>query len=1604
LLFASVLAMAVGGRTAYSQSFTFTIGSMNAARDAHTATLLDNGLVLIAAGGYDLASAELYDPSTGTFTLTGSLNTERIVHTATLLNNGMVLVAGGQCDIIHYCSEFLASAELYDPGTGTFAFTGSMSTARWSHTATLLNNGMVLVAGGFCDYSGLACGSAELYNPATGIFTPTGNLNFARYGHTATLLNNGMVLIAGGQNDGSSSFTSAELYNPATGTFSPTGSMNMGRENHTATLLNNGMVLVAGGSFYPPGYTALASAELYDPASGTFTPTGSLNTARSAHTATPLNNGMVLMAGGGNNSSGVLASAELYNPASGTFAYTGSLNTARSSDTATLLNNGTVLIAGGSDGNGNLLASAELYIPAPGSLSSTPIGAIGTNNPQMTYAEPVATGNGNYFYQHTDLSIPGRGMPLVFERSYNTLDSYSGPFGANWTHSYNIVLTSSGSNVTIKWGDAHSETYTLTGGVYVPPTGVFNTLVQNTDSSFWLTQKNQTRYLFSATGTLTNVVDKNGNTISLTYNGGNLTQITDTVGRNLTLTYDGSNRITQIADPIGRTVIFAYSANNDLAQVTDPAAGLTQFTYDTSHHVTSITLPNGDTLLQNTYDSAGRVVTQSNGRGFVTTFAYDTPSSSQTTITDPRGKNTIHTYDASLRITTITDALGGGVSYSYDANNDRTGVTNQNGATTSFGYDGNGNLTSVTDALGDSSTFTYDAKNNLLTSTNPKGKTTTFSYDANGNMLTTTDALGHTTSFAYDGAGELTSKTDANGHTSAHSYDSFGNLNQTTDALGDITSFGYDGIGRLVTLTDPNHHTATSAYDSLSRLTATTDPLGHQAQFTYDAVGNLVKVVDANGNSTSYTYDAVSNLVTVTDALGHVTQYAYDPDNNRTTFTNAKAKATSYAYDDLNRLSTVTDPLGFATLYTYDSVGNVTAVKDAKGKTNQFAYDALNRLITISYADGNSVAYSYDLDGNRTTMVDSHGTTAYAHDDLDRLTSVSFPGGGTVAYGHDAVGNRSALTYADGKVVNYAYDAGNRLISVTDWLGRLTGYSYDAASNLLSIAYPSSPEILPFSPAGIPPVITLSSKREVSLDQADGVLAKGIHPRSPKLPPHDLARTPPRIAHPNQQSIIYTYDAANRLTSVENLTQGAVPGLITYTLDAAGNRIQENVNGTATAFGYDPLSELISVRAASGPTMQPYNTIGAPVAGPSPAAITSFAYDAVGNRLSEASPAGTVTYSYDAADRMLSAGSATFSYDNNGNQTTKTSGRLTWAYSYDAANRLIKALGYGMNSTFGYDGDGNRISQTNGAGAYNYTNDVGTALPVVLNEQGPDGNITYAYGLGLIEEYSPSFNYFYHYDGLGSVIGMTDGSGKLQAAYTYDPWGNALSTGADAVGTKNKFRFTGQALDPGTGLYFLRARYYDTAIGRFSGKDPLSGMLNHPVTLNRYLFALNRPTSLIDPSGLTPFDSSDSVVVPTLNPYVGAIIDVGFGQATEIVIGGPTATIVGLAASVESSVTDALMHPQRDITDNLARGFIDLTANAVFSLGSALAPPSTPFFIAGKIAYQANKGQIQNALEHNPVIEGGNIHHIRIPGLGDFTKDVILDFGTNTNRLFGNSF
>lgn len=337
------------------------IGSMTTNRYYHTATMLPNGKVLVAGGkdsrGDTLATTELFDPFTGTWTNTGAMNTSRYFHTATLLASGQVMVVGG------YNGNVLASVEIYDPATGVWSVTNSLNVGRGNHTATLLQNGQVLVAGGWNgNISEIGNPSAEIFDPNTGAWTVTNSMNTARQNHTATLLPNGQVLLAGGA-AATGSTNSAELFNPANGNWTTIVSMITKRETHAATLLPNGEVLLTGGS----AGSSLTNSEIYDPVGGSWSPAPSFNTPRASHVAVLLVSGKVLVAGGYAKTAAT-NSSETYDYATATWTDTGSMNEALDVHSATPLPDGTVLVAGSPD----TPSTAEIYYPSTGTWTNTP--------------------------------------------------------------------------------------------------------------------------------------------------------------------------------------------------------------------------------------------------------------------------------------------------------------------------------------------------------------------------------------------------------------------------------------------------------------------------------------------------------------------------------------------------------------------------------------------------------------------------------------------------------------------------------------------------------------------------------------------------------------------------------------------------------------------------------------------------------------------------------------------------------------------------------------------------------------------------------------------------------------------------------------------------------------------------------------------------------------------------------------------------------------------------------------------------------------------------------------------------------------------------------
>jgi len=353
-------------------------GSMVSARWDHRSTLLSDGRVLVTGGRDEtdsvLATAEMYDFVSATWSFTTSMSVARAEHAAIRLADGRVLISGGFNRNPNGYSVVLATTEIYDPGTGTWSLATSMASPRHSHTTTLLQNGTVLVTGGFAGSNHTA--TAEIFDPVLGSWSPTGSMSVERGNHNATLLADGRVLVSSGWRlSPFVSWTSAEIYDPTSGIWTSTGSMNAERINATATLLRNGAVLVTGGHTNVAGFgVTTSSTETYDPTSGTWTQRASMSVSRSGHVAELLLDSDIVLVTGGyrsdQNGTVTHKTTELYDVASHSWSAGSPMNNGRQYAAASLLLDGRILISGGISNVYH--ASAELYTPFGGNDSTPP--------------------------------------------------------------------------------------------------------------------------------------------------------------------------------------------------------------------------------------------------------------------------------------------------------------------------------------------------------------------------------------------------------------------------------------------------------------------------------------------------------------------------------------------------------------------------------------------------------------------------------------------------------------------------------------------------------------------------------------------------------------------------------------------------------------------------------------------------------------------------------------------------------------------------------------------------------------------------------------------------------------------------------------------------------------------------------------------------------------------------------------------------------------------------------------------------------------------------------------------------------------------------------
>ncbi|MBI5103248.1 MAG: hypothetical protein HZB33_15645, partial [Nitrospirae bacterium] len=561
--------------------------------------------------------------------------------------------------------------------------------------------------------------------------------------------------------------------------------------------------------------------------------------------------------------------------------------------------------AGNNGGPGQLPNTP--FFPDPNSPGGSP--PPGGCQPPGMPAISVNMANMNFLVQDTDLAYNGRGPGIKIQRTYNADSGLNGPFGKGWTFNYNVSLVENpgGSiDVTRETGTIHRFN-SAGGGNYIPPKAIHDTLTKNGDGTYALRLKGS-RHIqaFSATGRLTSITDRNGNSVTFQYNPDNsLASITDAVGRITTFNYGTNGKISSITDPQQRSVSFIYDAGDNLTSSTDMAGTTVSYSYDSNSYMTGITSPKGTTTIGYTTEFGAKWVSSIlDPLGHTRSFQDIWPSGTSTT--DANGNAVTYKSNGDAFAVTITDALGNTVNYGYDGDGNRNSIQDPNGHTTLLVYDARGNVTSITDPLTHSVQMIYDGNDNLTQLTDPALNTYIYEYDSHNNLTHITDPENGPTKktiLAYNSYGEVTTFTDPKGNPLTYIHDNQGNLTSATSPINGSDSYTYDAIGRALTHTDPKTNTTSYTYDGIDRVTEVRYQDQSIKSYTYDCCGPHT-VIDQNG-TLIFTHDNINRLTGFTDAYGKTIGYGHDFARNITSITYPDGKVVNYQYDEANRLTQV---------------------------------------------------------------------------------------------------------------------------------------------------------------------------------------------------------------------------------------------------------------------------------------------------------------------------------------------------------------------------------------------------------------------------------------------------------------------------------------------------------------------------------------------------------------------------------------------------------------------------------------------------------------------------------------------------------------------------
>jgi RHS repeat-associated protein len=820
----------------------------------------------------------------------------------------------------------------------------------------------------------------------------------------------------------------------------------------------------------------------------------------------------------------------------------------------------------------------------------------------------------------------------------------------------------------------------------------------------------------------------------------------------------------------------------------------------TNCRATKITSPNGR-YIAFTYDSQGRITQASDNAGRTVLYSYDS-AGRLSTATDPNGGVTTYTYDDQNRMLTIKDARN--IVY----------LTNQ--------YDSAGRVTRQTQADGSVYQFAWTAANAAQThnfvSSGPVGGTggsvltrngcwgsSGFNrYDPNcgeGYMplvaqVDVTDPRGYIRRVVFGSTGYITSDTHALGQpeqqTTTFEYYADNALKSVTDGLGRKATYDYDANGNLIRVTrldgTPDAVTNTLTYEpQFNHLATMTDQLNHTTSFTYDSRGSLIAVTDPLGHSTTFTYNSAGQVISVADVLNNTIQFGY------------------FGGD----LSTVTDPLGNVSTSFTDAAGRIISTIDAQGHISRYQYNDLNLVTQATDVRGNNTTFAYDPNGNLLSLTDAaNHTTSYTYDNMDRVLTRMDSLLRQESYSYDLNGNLVSSTDRKSQVTSMTYDPLGRLTLVgykTVINGGVTsyestiGYTYDSGNRMTQAVD---------SAGGTIAEVFDNFDRLISETTAQGFISYT----------YDLAGRRTSMAVSGQPQVNYTYDNADRLTQI---TQGT--STIGFSYDAANRRSTLTLsNGVNVSYTYDNDSRAIGITHKFNT-----NVLG----------NLAYSYDSLGRRLQvsgsfarTALPGAINSASYDAANELTNWNGTMIGYDLNGNMLSDGTNTFAW----NARNQIASLNGVSLQ----YDAFGRR-TQNSGGRSFLYDGATvaqelsGGTILANLVSGGIDEVFTRTDSAGTFTQLK---------DAMGSTVALVDTTGNIVTTYAYNQFGNSAASGAAST---NPFQYTGRE-NEGNGLYYYRARYFSSPMGRFISEDPLK----FSAGINFYRYVGDDPINESDPSGL----------------------------------------------------------------------------------------------------------------------------------------------------------